>query len=134
MDDLNGLPDSFALYVGSKEDDLGLSAFSDPATGGNLGNNLGKDDGLRVSYGVLEPPGVSLGGVASDWLSSDISGVAQGVRFRSCLRLIKPLRFRSPVVLKSTLPSFCLIVVEELFNLCFIISKIRNLPIFVPLL
>ena len=102
LDDLSGLPDSFGLSAGaaSNDDDFGedawgISAFAYLATG----DNLGKDVGLRVSESVSKSSGVSLSGVEADFFSSDLSGIGRGSRLRS-----KPLRFKSLLVFKSTLP------------------------------
>ena len=100
LDDLSGLSDAFATSTVSNddvfgEDDSGLSAFADLAAG----DNLGKDIGLKVSDSVLKSSGVSLSGVESDFFSSDLSGVGRGARLRS-----NPLRFKSSLIVKSTLP------------------------------
>ena len=100
LDDLSGLPVDFFLFAGnvSNDDDLdedvfGLSAFADLAAG----DNLGKDVGSRVAESVLKSSGVALSGVEADFFSSD--GIGRGSRLRS-----KPLRFKSPLVVKSAIP------------------------------
>ena len=90
LDDLSDLPDAFATGNVSNNDDFGedalrLSAFA--------------DIGLIVSDSVLKSSGVSLSGVESGFFSSYLSGVGRGSRLRS-----KPLRFKSPLIVKSTLP------------------------------
>ena len=80
---------------GFVEDTLGLSAFADLATG----DNLGKDVGVIVSEGVLKSSWVSLSGIDAELFSSDLSGIGRGSRLWS-----KPLRFKSPFVVKSTIP------------------------------
>ena len=65
LDYLKGLPGSFGLSAVSNEDDLGISVFADLV----IGSNLEKDDGVRVSGGLLDPSDVSSYRVVSDFFT-----------------------------------------------------------------